>query len=149
MFLKFIFFSFRNSIKSAITTSSLARSEAYINIWDSCYLFSQKGSIIDVWQDSQYSVDTGRKLNVHKTSWASSERIMYVQFMFCVYWARLNMESSEFHLKTKILKIKKGFKVDKKIPQNLVFNLATVLNLKENSSSYRALFSSTIANLDL
>ena len=58
------------------------------------------------------------------------------------------MESSEFHLKMKILKIKKGFKVNKKILQNLVFNLATVLSLKENSSSYRALFWSTIANLD-
>ena len=30
-------------------------------------------------------VDTGRKLNVHKTSWTSSERLMYVQFTSCVY----------------------------------------------------------------
>ena len=29
-------------------------------------------------------VDTGRKLNVHKTSWTSSERLMYVQFTSCV-----------------------------------------------------------------
>ena len=28
-------------------------------------------------------VDTGHKLNVHKTS---SQRLMYVQFMSCVYW---------------------------------------------------------------
>ena len=28
-------------------------------------------------------VDTGRKLNVHKTS---SERLIYAQFMSCVYW---------------------------------------------------------------
>ena len=28
-------------------------------------------------------IDTGRKLNVYKTS---SERLMYVQFMSCVYW---------------------------------------------------------------
>ena len=31
-------------------------------------------------------VDTGRKLNVHKTSWTSSERLMCVQFTSCVYW---------------------------------------------------------------
>ena len=30
-------------------------------------------------------VDTGRKLNVHKTSWTSSERLMYVQFTSCIY----------------------------------------------------------------
>ena len=30
-------------------------------------------------------VDTGRKLKVHKTSWTSSERLMYVQFMSCAY----------------------------------------------------------------
>ena len=30
-------------------------------------------------------VDTWRKLNVHKTSWTSSERLMYVQFTSCVY----------------------------------------------------------------
>ena len=33
---------------------------------------------------SSHPVDTGRKLNVHKTS---SERLMYVQFTFYVYWA--------------------------------------------------------------
>ena len=37
-------------------------------------------------------VDTGRKLNVHKTfrrrpgRRTSSERLMYVQFTSCVYW---------------------------------------------------------------
>ena len=31
-------------------------------------------------------IDTRRKLNVHKTFRASSERLMYVQFTFCVYW---------------------------------------------------------------
>ena len=33
-------------------------------------------------------VDPGRKLNVHetfKTSWTSSEHLMYVQFTSCVY----------------------------------------------------------------
>ena len=30
-------------------------------------------------------VDTGHKLNVHKTSWTSSERLIYVQFMSCFY----------------------------------------------------------------
>ena len=30
-----------------------------------------------------FPLDTGRKLNVHKTS---SERDMYVQFTSCVYW---------------------------------------------------------------
>ena len=29
--------------------------------------------------------DTGRKLNVHITSWTSSERLMYVQFTSCVF----------------------------------------------------------------
>ena len=29
--------------------------------------------------------DTGRKLNVHKTFRASSERLMYVQFTSCIY----------------------------------------------------------------
>ena len=36
------------------------------------------------------TVDTGRKLNVHKTSWTSSERIMYVQFTSCVYWETMD-----------------------------------------------------------
>ena len=31
-------------------------------------------------------VDTGRKLNVHKTSRTSSERLKYAQFTSCVYW---------------------------------------------------------------
>ena len=31
-------------------------------------------------------VDTGCKFNAHKTSRASSERLMYVQFTSCVYW---------------------------------------------------------------
>ena len=30
--------------------------------------------------------NTGRKINVHKTSRTSSERLMYVQFTSCVYW---------------------------------------------------------------
>ena len=30
-------------------------------------------------------MDTGRKLNVHKTSRTPSERLMYVQFTSCVY----------------------------------------------------------------
>ena len=30
-------------------------------------------------------VDTRRKLNLHKTFWTSSERLMYVQFTSCVY----------------------------------------------------------------
>ena len=30
-------------------------------------------------------VDTGRKLNVHKTSRTSSKRLMYFQFTSCVY----------------------------------------------------------------
>ena len=36
-----------------------------------------------------YPVDTGRKLNVHKTFRTSSERLMYVQFMSCTYWVDL------------------------------------------------------------
>ena len=35
------------------------------------------------------SADTGRKLNVHKTSWTSSERLMYVQFVSCAYGGSL------------------------------------------------------------
>ena len=35
-------------------------------------------------------VDTGRRLNVHNTS---SERLMYVQFMSCVYWGGLFKKS--------------------------------------------------------
>ena len=40
------------------------------------------------WQHT-HPVDTGRKLNVHKTfrSWTSSERLMYVKFTSCVYGA--------------------------------------------------------------
>ena len=34
---------------------------------------------------STYPVDTGCKLNVHKTSRTSSESLMYVQFTSCVY----------------------------------------------------------------
>ena len=33
-----------------------------------------------------FPVDTGRKLNVHKTSRTSFERLLYVQFTSCVYW---------------------------------------------------------------
>ena len=36
-------------------------------------------------------VDTGRKLNVHKTSWTSSERLKYVQFTSCVYGVELQI----------------------------------------------------------
>ena len=35
---------------------------------------------------SRIPVDTGRKLNVHKTFRRHLERLMYVQFTFCVYW---------------------------------------------------------------
>ena len=40
--------------------------------------------------NKDFPVDTGRKLNVHKTfsrcpAWKSSERLMYVQFTSCVY----------------------------------------------------------------
>ena len=34
---------------------------------------------------SIFPVDTGRKLNVHKASGTSSERLMYVQITSCVY----------------------------------------------------------------
>ena len=34
---------------------------------------------------SVYPVDTRRKLNVHKTSWTSSERLIHAQFTSCVY----------------------------------------------------------------
>ena len=35
-----------------------------------------------------HPVDTGRKLNVPKASWTSSERLMYIQFTSCVYWVQ-------------------------------------------------------------
>ena len=35
---------------------------------------------------NNFPVDTGRKLNVHKTSRTSSERLIYVKFTSCVYW---------------------------------------------------------------
>ena len=35
--------------------------------------------------DGRDPIDTGRKLNVHKTSRTSSQRLMYVQFTSCVY----------------------------------------------------------------
>ena len=34
-------------------------------------------------------VDTERKLNVRKTPWTSSERLIYVQFTSCVYGGSL------------------------------------------------------------
>ena len=34
---------------------------------------------------SYYPVDTGRKLNVHKTFRRRPGRLMYAQFMFCAY----------------------------------------------------------------
>ena len=43
-------------------------------------------------------VDTGRKLNVHKTSWTSSERLMYVQFTSCVYWGGLYFSDWQFEM---------------------------------------------------
>ena len=33
-------------------------------------------------------LDTGRKLNVHKTFRRRPERLMYVQFTSCVYWEK-------------------------------------------------------------
>ena len=49
--------------------------------------FSKNGvnSAINFLKYSRHSpLDTGRKLNVHKTSRTSSERLMYVQFTSCV-----------------------------------------------------------------
>ena len=40
------------------------------------------------WRKFICIVDTGRKLNVHKTFWTSSESLIYVQFTSCVYWVR-------------------------------------------------------------
>ena len=44
---------------------------------------------------SHYPLDKGRKLNVHKTFGrrpeTSSERLMYVQFMFYIQWVSLNL----------------------------------------------------------
>ena len=37
---------------------------------------------------SPYPLDTGRKLNVHKTFRRRPGRLMYVQFTSCVYWVR-------------------------------------------------------------
>ena len=34
--------------------------------------------------DRIFPLDTGRKLNVQKRSWTSSEHLMYIQFTFCV-----------------------------------------------------------------
>ena len=41
------------------------------------------------YQKRPVPVDTGRKLNLHKTSWTSSERLMYVQFTSCVCGSRM------------------------------------------------------------
>ena len=41
-------------------------------------------------------VGTGRKLNVHKTSKTSSERLMYIQFTSCVYEELLEQKLCEF-----------------------------------------------------
>ena len=40
----------------------------------------------NIMSESVSPVDTGRKLNVHKTPRTSSERLMYVQLTSCVYW---------------------------------------------------------------
>ena len=42
-----------------------------------------------------HAVDTGRKLNVHKTFRTSSERLMYVQFTSCIYGAPARSEDYE------------------------------------------------------
>ena len=36
------------------------------------------------WNKGLHLLDTGHKLNVHKTSWTSSKRLMYVKFTSCV-----------------------------------------------------------------
>ena len=48
-------------------------------------IFEILSNIYDGISENKYPVDTGRKLNVHKTSRTSSERLMYVQFTSCVY----------------------------------------------------------------
>ena len=46
--------------------------------------------------NSLYLLDTGRKWNVHKTSWMSSERLMYVQFTSC-FQGRLFLQKGQSH----------------------------------------------------
>ena len=53
-----------------------------------CYLLRQIKTlfIVSSGKKNLNTVDTGRKLNVHKTSRTSSERLKYAQFTSCVYW---------------------------------------------------------------
>ena len=53
-------------------------------------------------------VDTERKLNVHKTPWTSSERLIYVQFTSCVYGGSLIVsdlcsETKRFPVRVRLL----------------------------------------------
>ena len=62
------------------------------------------------WEFSEiFPADTGQKLKVHdiqKTSWTSSERLMYVQFMSCVYGVGINIFSTHLWMTAFKIKIK-------------------------------------------
>ena len=62
------------------------------------------------WEFSEiFPAYTGRKLKIHdvqKTSWTSSERLMYVQFMSCVYGVGINIFSTHLWMTAFKIKIK-------------------------------------------
>ena len=53
-------------------------------------------------------VDTGRKLNVHKTS---SERLMYVQFRFFVYLGEADFKESVAYKKSVYIQLSQVFRL--------------------------------------
>ena len=75
-----------------------------------------------------HPVETGRKLNVPKTSWTPSECLMYVQFTSCVYWVRmaaLKLERFQEKAYVEVL-FKKGY------PANLLKQGSTADNFLGN-----------------
>ena len=87
--------------------------KVYLKIWqnsqeNTCarvsFLIKLQEPAILLKKDSGTPLDTGRKLNVHKMSWTSSERLMYVQFTPCVLGDKCFPVSFAKFLRTPILK---------------------------------------------
>ena len=87
------------------------------------------------WEFSEiFPADTGRKLKVHdiqKTSWTSSERLMYVQFMSCVYGVGINIFSTHLWMTAFKIKIKWYSKMQ----------FSKILNFLKEITVYYLLFS--------
>ena len=78
-------FILHDKLQSDITINLIENEDNYVSLKDVFLGLMSKSKLNDLLENGDIPVVTGRKLNVHKTSWTSSERLMYVQFTSCVY----------------------------------------------------------------